>query len=100
MKKLLMGICVGMLLAGIITTGALAGGVNVKLGPWESLYAWQGQVVNVQLNSNIVLLRSVRLLSVQDDGLLIKNEKGLNLQERNQERFIPYDRILSVDLVK
>ncbi len=100
MKRKIAVVCVMVALAVCVTAAASAREVNLKLGPWDHLYQWQGHVVNVQLTTNIVNLRNVRLVSVQENGLVVRTEKALNLQERNQERFVPYERILTVDLVQ
>lgn len=99
MKKRIAVMCLVVALAACVAAAAQAREVNLKLGPWDHLYQWQGHVVDVQLTTNIVNLKNVRLLYVQDSGIVVKIERALNLRERNMEKFVPYERILTVDLV-
>ena len=90
-----------MLFLGLLATGiCLADDVNLRLGPWEFLNQWQGHIVSVQLRTNIVNLNKVRLLSIQNDGLVIKCENALNIEERMKVRFVPYGNILTVNLIQ
>ncbi len=61
-------------------------------GPWGYLQEWQGCAVDIQFESNIIMLKNVRLAAVTEHGLVVK--------EGNSRVFVPYHAIVAVGLVK